>query len=124
MTIHAIHHAQLAFPVAEQAAVRHFYGALVGLTELKIPQSETLRFIAGSQRLDLVPHERDARPNAGAHLAFEVQGLPQLRQRLLQAGFALDEKRPLLGHLRFYVQDPAGNQLEFLEPDPTQEPPV
>lgn len=124
MGIHAIHHAQLAFPAASHAEVRHFYGALVGLTELKIPQSQTLRFIAGSQRLDLVPHEDAQRPQAGAHLAFEVQGLPQLRQRLLQAGIALDEKRPLPGHVRFYVQDPAGNQLEFLEPDPTQEQPV
>ena len=37
--------------------------------------------------------------------------------RLLQAELPLVENRALPGYLRFYVKDPAGNQLEFLEPD-------
>ena len=40
---------------------------------------------------------------------------------LLQAELPLVENRALPGYLRFYVKDPAGNQLEFLEPDHTQE---
>ena len=50
-----------------------------------------------------------------------VQDLPALRHRLLQAELALVENRALPGYLRFYVKDPAGNQLEFLEPDYEQE---
>ena len=33
------------------------------------------------------------------------------------AELPLVENRALPGYLRFYVKDPAGNQLEFLEPD-------
>ena len=39
------------------------------------------------------------------------------RSRLLLAQLPLVENRALPGYLRFYVKDPAGNQLEFLEPD-------
>ena len=55
-----------------------------------------------------------------SHLAFEVDDLPALRGRLQQAELALVENRALPGYLRFYVKDPAGNQLEFLEPDTEQ----
>ncbi|MBX9936169.1 MAG: glyoxalase, partial [Burkholderiaceae bacterium] len=59
--------------------------------------------------------------SAASHLALEVDNLPELRSRLLQAQLALVENRALPGYLRFYVKDPAGNQLEFLEPDTEQE---
>ncbi|MCJ0763152.1 VOC family protein [Variovorax terrae] len=120
MSIHAISHVQLAFPAGEEAEVRRFYGTLVGLTELRQPAAGTLRFVAGRQRVDLIPTENWRPPPAVSHLAFEVQDLPQLRSRLLAAQLALEESRPLPGYLRFYVRDPAGNQLEFLEPDPFQ----
>ncbi|MOA60725.1 Glyoxalase-like domain protein [compost metagenome] len=50
-----------------------------------------------------------------SHLAFEVQDLPALRQRLLAAQWPLVENQGLSGVARFYLKDPAGNQLEFLE---------
>ena len=105
MSIHSINHVQLTFDVDRRDQVRHFYGTLVGLTELHQPTGPGLRFIAGSQRVDLVPAS---------------QTLPRLRHQLLQADLALEEHQPLPGYLRFYVNDPAGNRLEFLEPDPHQ----
>ena len=118
MSIHSINHVQLTFDVDRRDQVRHFYGTLVGLTELHQPTGPGLRFIAGSQRVDLVPASQ-AQPGGG-HVAFEVQNLPRLRHQLLQADLALEEHQPLPGYLRFYVNDPAGNRLEFLEPDPHQ----
>jgi catechol 2,3-dioxygenase-like lactoylglutathione lyase family enzyme len=121
MGIHAINHVQLAFPAGEEAEVRRFYGALVGLTELRhAAANDTLRFVAGSQRIDLIPTENWRPPPATSHLAFEVRNLPQLRNRLIDAQLLVEEHRPLPGYLRFRVKDPAGNQLEFLEPDPSQ----
>jgi len=120
MSIHAINHVQLAFPAGREAEVRRFYGGLVGLTELKQQGGKTLRFVAGQQRIDLVPTENWLPAPATSHLAFEVKDLPSLRSRLLDAQLRLEESRPLSGHRRFYVDDPAGNQLEFLEPDPSQ----
>lgn len=120
MSIHSINHVQLGFPAGEQTVIRHFYGSLLGLRELRQPAGSILRFVAGSQRVDLVPSPGWQAPSSPTHLAFEVENLPGLRAQLLDAGFILEETRPLPGHLRFYVQDPAGNQLEFLEPDATQ----
>lgn len=120
MSIHSINHVQLAFPSGAEAEVRRFYGSLVGLTELKQQGGKTLRFVAGQQRIDLIPTENWLPAPATSHLALEVKDLPALRSRLLDAQLQLEESRPLPGHLRFYVNDPAGNQLEFLEPDPSQ----
>ena len=118
MEIQSIHHAQLPFAASERAAIRAFYNGLLGLLERTHPESSTQRFDAGQQRLDLVPSSHGAVVPEPAHLAFEVRDLPNLRQRLLDAGYALDESRALPGHHRFYVRDPAGNPLEFLEPLP------
>ena len=120
MGIDSINRVQLAFPQGEEAQVRRFYGSLVGLTELKYPADQALHFVAGSQRVDLVPTTTWQAPAAHAVLAFEVQNLPRLRHQLLHADVALEEHQPLPGYLRFYVNDPAGNRLEFLEPDPHQ----
>lgn len=100
--------------------MRRFYGELLGLHETPAAAgARGLRFQAGSQRIDLVPTATAATGVAGAaHLAFEVSGLPQLRWRLLTDNCQLIENQALPGYLRFYVKDPAGNQLEFLEPDP------
>jgi catechol 2,3-dioxygenase-like lactoylglutathione lyase family enzyme len=121
MSIHSINHVQLGFQAGQQALVRHFYSDLLGLKEFRAGGGHALRFFAGSQRVDLVPVPDWKGTPAPSHLAFEVQNLPGFRAKLLDAGFELDETRPLGGHLRFYVNDPAGNTLEFLEPDLSQE---
>lgn len=118
MSIHSINRVQLAFPKGGHDAVRRFYGALVGLTELKYPVDDALHFVAGSQRVDLVPTDQWLAPSSVSVLAFEVKNLPRLRHQLLSANVPLEEQNPLPGYLRFYAQDPAGNRLEFLEPDP------
>lgn len=120
MSIHCINHVQLAFPLGEEAEVRRFYGTLVGLTELNYSAGGALHFVAGSQRVDLVPTPHWQPPPAASMLAFEVQNLPRLRNQLLAANLPIEERNPLPGYLRFRVLDPAGNLIEFLEPDPTQ----
>ena len=120
MSIHSIHHIQLGFPAGQQALVRHFYGELLGLKEFRIGGGNTLRFYAAAQRVDLVPVPNWTAPTSPSHLAFEVENLPGFRARLLDAGFELEESQPLPGHLRFRVNDPAGNPIDFREPDPSQ----
>lgn len=115
MSIHSINHAQLGFPAGKHVRVRHFHGELVGLPETGPGDGKTLRFHAEAQRIDLVLQAW--RSQVGMpHLALQLENLPGLRARLLDAGLALDESRALPGHLHFYVRDPAGNALEFLEP--------
>jgi catechol 2,3-dioxygenase-like lactoylglutathione lyase family enzyme len=116
----SINHVQLGFAAAQRQAVRRFYAQLLGLSLSRQQGGDTLRFIAGAQRVDLAPVKVWQTPTEVAHLAFEVEDLPALRARLLGDGLELDEARPLAGHLRFYVRDPADNVLEFLQPDASQ----
>lgn len=116
MSVHSINHVQLGFPAGRHAQLRHFYSDLLGLTEVGTGDGKTLRFQAGTQRIDLVPVNDWRPPSQLPHLALEVRNLQGLRAKLSDAGLALDESRILPGHLRFYAQDPAGNGLEFLEP--------
>lgn len=120
MGVLAIHHVQLGFAAGDHARIRHFYGELLGLTEWRDGPGHALRFLAGGQRLDLVPSDRWQRPAEPVHLALSVHNLVGLRARLLAAGVLVDEERPLAGHRRLYAHDPAGNQLELLEPDPAR----
>ena len=117
MSIQAINHVQLPFQLGQEAPMRRFYGELLGLRELQTQGGRGLRFVAGPQRLDLVPASQHAGVSGAAHLAFEVRDLPQLRWRLLGENCQLIENQALPGFLRFYVKDPAGNQLEFIEPE-------
>lgn len=117
MSIRGVHHLQLAFRAGNAPAMRHFYRDLLGLSELpgEKRESATLHFAAGDQRIDLVGVAQWQPLPAVSHLAFEVQDLSSLRERLLAAQLPLVENQGLAGFARFYLKDPAGNQLEFLE---------
>jgi catechol 2,3-dioxygenase-like lactoylglutathione lyase family enzyme len=120
-------HLQLAMPAGREAEARAFYGELLGLTELKKPPQLQARggvwFALGTQQLHLGV-ETDFRPAHKAHPAFLVNDLGGLRARLAQHGHAPYEDEPLAGFKRFYVADPFGNRLEFLEHDPEERHPV
>ncbi|QKV53396.1 VOC family protein [Comamonas antarctica] len=129
MSIRGVHHLQLAFRAGNAPAMRHFYRDLLGLTELPDEPAEgaarreaTLRFAAGGQRIDLVGVAQWQPLPAVSHLAFEVQDLSSLRARLRAAELALVETQGLAGFARFYLKDPAGNQLEFLEAEAALQP--
>jgi len=111
-------HLQIAMPQGKEAQARAFYGGVLGLTELSKPPHLAARggvwFSLGDQQLHLGV-EREFRPAQKAHPAFLVRDLAGLRHRLEQRGFAPYEDEPLEGYERFYVADPFGNRLEFLQ---------
>lgn len=119
MPIVDIDHVQLAMPAGCENEARGFYGDLLGLTELTKPANLARRggvwFQAGSRQLHLGV-EADFQPAKKAHPAFLVQDLVELRQRLIANGQTPQDDEPLAGFDRFYVSDPFGNRLEFLEP--------
>lgn len=112
----AIHHVQLAFAPAQREAVRRFYTGLLGLVEVPTRTQRQLRFAAGPQCIDLVAQAGAQGALSVQHLALSVRPFEPLRERLLQAQVALVETPSATGVRRLYVKDPAGNQLELLEP--------
>jgi len=119
MPILDIDHVQLAMPAGREDEARRFYGGLLGLPEVTKPPNLARRggvwFRAGARQLHLGV-EAAFRPAKKAHPAFLVRDLDELRRRLADNGHAPQDDEPLAGHERFYVNDPFGNRLEFLEP--------
>ena len=115
----AIDHVQLAMPSGQEDAARIFYGDALGLAELAKPLELAARggvwFGAESVQLHLGV-EMDFRPAKKAHPAIRVELLDQLADRLSKAGYEIQFDDTLPGYRRFYVCDPSGNRLEFLEP--------
>lgn len=117
MTATSIAHVQLHYPMDKAAQVYRFYTDFFGLKNFAAPHTSRYRFGLNGQWLDLAPRA-DATPAQSGHVALTVLDLPALRHRLLQAGFSLEETQPLPGYRRFFINDPAGNRLEILEPEP------
>ncbi len=118
-----IHHVQLACPPGSEAALREFYGGVLGLTEIPKPPFLAARggcwFRGHGMELHLGV-EQDFRPARKAHPGLLVSDLDAWARRLRDGGFPVlfDDEFP--GMRRFYSQDVHGNRLEFLEPVATR----
>ncbi|KWT61083.1 glyoxalase [Streptomyces albus subsp. albus] len=116
--ITGLDHVQLAAPPGSEAALRAFYGDVLGLREIPKPAALAGRggcwFEAGEGQLHL-GIDRDFRPARKAHPALRVTGLRAYARRLAGQGVQVSWNDDLPGHDRFYAYDPVGNRLEFLE---------
>ena len=111
-------HVQLAIPESTEDLCRAFYVGLLGMKEAQKPPALAKRgglwLEIGSVRIHLGVEE-DFRPARKAHPAIAVADLDALAALLSEAGHepAWDDAIP--GVRRFYVQDPAGNRIEFMQ---------
>lgn len=115
-----IDHVQLAAPEGCEDAARRFFGDLLGWPELPKPAPLRSRggvwFRCGRHQVH-VGVQADFAPATKAHPAFDMVGLDALRSRLSEHGVPVrdDDTRDEEGVRRFYVDDPFGNRLEFME---------
>lgn len=113
-----IDHVQLAMPRGGEALGRAFYTGVLGMREIEKPEpmraSGGAWFRSGAVELHLGV-EPDFRPARKAHPAIAVADLDLLAERCAAQGVVpgWDSRYP--GVRRFYLADPFGNRLEFLE---------
>ena len=112
----AIDHIQIAMPAGEEAAARHFYSDLLGLTEVAKPPSLAKRGGAWFTGPGIAVHlgvEQDFRPAKKAHPCFRVADLDALQSVLEAEGITIIPDQVIPGVRRFYAADPFGNRIEF-----------
>jgi catechol 2,3-dioxygenase-like lactoylglutathione lyase family enzyme len=113
-----IDHIQLAAPTGCEEEARQFYGELLGMKEITKPEKLRARggvwFQCGKNQVHIGVQE-DFYPAKKAHPAFEVHNLSMLKEHLQGHDISVKEDDVLQGVLRFYVDDPFGNRIEFLE---------
>lgn len=111
-----IQHVSIPRPPDSAAQARAFYGDLLGLEELPVPETlhelDLIWFRLGATELHtLVEESIDS--SSGRHLCIEVDDLEALRARLEAAGYATSDDLPIPGRPRFFCRDPFGNLIEF-----------
>jgi catechol 2,3-dioxygenase-like lactoylglutathione lyase family enzyme len=115
-----IDHIQLAAPEGCEAEARAFFSDLLGWKEMPKPENLQKRggvwFQCGSHQVH-IGVQKDFVPATKAHPAFHVINLEYLKDYLLERNISIidDNARCEEGIRRFYLNDPFGNRLEFLE---------
>jgi catechol 2,3-dioxygenase-like lactoylglutathione lyase family enzyme len=112
------HHAQISVPPGNAERVRAFYGSFLGLQELDVPAALQGRgliwFQIGDRALHVGVEEGVDRNATRAHLAYEVDDITELRNRMTAAGIEMFEQPKIEGYDRFHIRDPFGNRVEFI----------
>ena len=119
--VRAIDHVQLALPPGGESLARHFYEGALGIPEAPKPSHLAARggcwFESGQLKIHLGV-DTDFRPARKAHPALLVEDLSDLILHLRHLGIDVRDDEPLDGFQRVYVDDPFGNRIELMEPDP------
>ncbi|MUT67913.1 VOC family protein [Paenibacillus sp. NEAU-GSW1] len=115
-----IDHVQLAAPEGCEPAARAFFAGLLGWPEIEKPEPLRQRggvwFQCGVHQVH-IGVQLDFVPARKAHPAFVLRRLEALRARLEESNVEIiaDDSRADEGVERFFVHDPFGNRIEFME---------
>ena len=116
----ALDHVQVAAPPGCETEARRFYGELLGLREVRKPESLRQRggvwfALAGGQlHVGIAEPFAPARKAHPALRVHDVEALAALAQRLQVAGSPVRWDGELSSVARFFTEDPWANRLELL----------
>ena len=116
MRLRRLQHVSSPFPDGGQAALRAFYGELLGLREIPTPSTlahlELVWFSAGDG-VELHFFRGTVDASAARHFCLDIEDLDETRRRLRDAGREPYDDTPIPNRPRFFCRDPAGNLVEF-----------
>jgi catechol 2,3-dioxygenase-like lactoylglutathione lyase family enzyme len=117
----SIHHVNVTVPRSLEDEAKHFYGVVMGLQEVRKPETSRGRGGAWYQLGQIQLHlsiEEQLGENciSKRHVCYAVANLSEAEQRFRAAGVEiLPDDLPTPGWQRFYVRDPGGNRLEIAQ---------
>ncbi|GAB6436350.1 VOC family protein [Bacillus luti] len=116
--IQGIDHVQVAAPVGCETEAREFYGNTIGMEEIPKPEELKKRggcwFKCGNQEIH-IGVEQNFIPAKKAHPAFYVNEINEFKQLLIDRGIEVTDDHARPDVIRFYVSDPFGNRVEFMQ---------
>jgi catechol 2,3-dioxygenase-like lactoylglutathione lyase family enzyme len=111
-----LHHVSIPVPPGELDSGRRFYRDLFGLEEIppraSLGPERVVWFALGDRELHLFMEEHANARSSRRHLAFAVDDLDAVRERLGRHGVEIEEAEPIHNRPRFFCRDPFGNLLE------------
>ncbi len=112
-----LHHVNVTVSRSLEDETKHFYGSILGLTEIPKPESSRGRggawYVMGSVHLHL-SREEIQETRSKRHMCLTVADLENARLSLRDSGVEiLPDDQPIPGVNRFYIRDPGGNLLEI-----------
>jgi catechol 2,3-dioxygenase-like lactoylglutathione lyase family enzyme len=116
MSPSSLQHVSSPFPDGELDSIRSFYGTLLGLTEVPVPDTLShmgLAWFSAGPGLELHFFPGATDPTADRHFCLDVAGLAETRKRLVADGREPYDDIPIPGRPRFFCRDPVGNLVEF-----------
>ncbi len=119
----SLQHVALPFPGTSESAAeaRRFYGQVLGMPELSVPTQlgdGVLWFAAGDQEIHLYAEPSGVAVNEEStrHPCFQADDLKAARGHLTALGVdTIDGVPDIPDRPRFFVRDPFGNALEFVQ---------
>ena len=118
MAILSLDHVQLAMPAGGEDLARAFFVDLLGMVEDEKPEPLKSRGGVWFRAGGVVVHcgvDEPFVPQKKAHVGFCVENLEILAKCFTKSGFEVLWDESLPDRRRFYVNDPFGNRLEFLQ---------
>jgi catechol 2,3-dioxygenase-like lactoylglutathione lyase family enzyme len=116
LRLRSLQHVSSPFPEGEQAAVRRFYGEVLGLSEKPTPASLAhmgLVWFAAGDGLEMHFFPEPPGSQSARHFCLDIDDLEETRQRLTEAGLEPYDDTPIPNRPRFFCRDPVGNLIEF-----------
>src|SRR5688572_33413321 len=114
-----LHHVNVTVTPELEEATKHFYGEVLGLTQ--VPKPATSRqsgawYQLGSNQLHLSVETREKGARGSGHVCFAISDLAEAEQRFRKAEVEIiPDPKPNPNAPRFFVRDPSGNLLEIAQ---------
>lgn len=115
--IKRLDHVQICIPFGAEERAREFYSQVLGLEEIEKPDALKPNGGLWFQVADIQLHigVEDVQGRSKRHPAFEVEGLTEIKEHLLENHVRVKDETAVPGMNRFSFFDPFDNRIELME---------
>ncbi|MEJ7838471.1 MAG: VOC family protein [Thermomicrobiales bacterium] len=116
-----IQHVSVPMPLGGNDEIRRFYGETLGFTEIVPPsvlgQERFVWWAVGDGGHELHCYTMDpyVKSQPSQHFCIQVDDGPAAREKLVAAGYSVNEEPGINNRPRFSTADPFGNKVEVTE---------